>query len=360
MVLNLTDWERALLSVYTTYCRGGNGAGLEKILPSNQTKFYGFGRQALAEGLRRIGVRPGDRVLLPGFVCHEVLASLAVLGVTPRFYAVDEMLSTDAQSLERMDPNGVRAVIVVNYFGFPQPLDRILEWCKAYRAVLIEDNAHGFLSRESNVPLGQRGDMGIFSLRKTLSLPNGAALVDNRPGQVEQGGLTFKGSPLASVARYRLKNGLKRLMSLGRLHTARSILGAIRMIRSASTGDAIPISPPNAETEVPQEAFAWLTTRLLGRCNIEVESERRRSLYKWCNEVFAATPGVRPIFPSLPDGVVPQGFPFFYTGNDYRVLKRVWWSQGVQIVTWPERLPAALAPCAPEHYGRVMLIPFLW
>ncbi len=70
-----------------------------------------------------------------------------------------------------------KAVLAVNYFGFAQDLAPFREYCSRTGATLIEDNAHGFLSKDtSGVLLGTRADLGITSIRKTFRLVNGAAL----------------------------------------------------------------------------------------------------------------------------------------------------------------------------------------
>ncbi len=356
----LTNLEHVLLGLYTARCCGGNGAGLGLILPEGRTRFYAYGRQALAEGFRRAGLKAGDEVLLPGFICAEVLASLAVVGAVPRFYLVDDKLCADVTSWDRANPKGARAVVAVNYFGFPQPLDLIREWCRAKGAALIEDNAQGFLSTDGETPLGRRGDLGVFSLRKTLSLPNGAALVDNRPGEMGGNGLSYEKSCGGAEWRYRFKIVLKWVMEWGGLRTVRAVLTGVRTARLAATGEAIPASPPDRESVIPQEAFAPLTSRLLLRCDFCAERARRRNLYQACRELFLGVPEIRPLFGDLPEGVVPQGFPFLYTGMDRSALIRAWWRRGVPILAWPDHLPSAVRERAPEHYHRVMLVPFLW
>ena len=70
-----------------------------------------------------------------------------------------------------------KAVLAVNYFGFAQELAPFREYCLRTGATLIEDNAHGFLSKDtSGVLLGMRTGLGITSIRKTFRLVNGAAL----------------------------------------------------------------------------------------------------------------------------------------------------------------------------------------
>lgn len=356
----LTDWERALHGIYTARCQGGDGIGLDQILPPHRTRFYGYGRQALAEALRRVGVRAGDEVLLPGFLCSEVLGSLAVVGAVPRFYPVDELLCADVVFWEQVSTKHVRAVLVVNYFGFPQPLSKVREWCHAHDVALIEDNAHGFLSSDGEVPLGRRGDLSIFSMRKTLVLPNGAAMVDNRYESIDGDGLSFRDPCRGAEWRYRSKAMLKWLMALGGLRSSQAIVSAIRAARLITTGSALPVSSRDCEILIPQEMFSPLTVQLLGRWDLLREGQRRRDLYHLCAEFFEGVPDVHSLFSYLPLGVVPQGFPFLYTGDDPIGFRRSWWKRGVPIISWPDRLPTAVLSDAPMHYLRVMFVQFLW
>ena len=353
--------ERAWLSVYTSRCRGGDGRTLERFLPTERTTFYGYGRQALAAALAQVGVGAGDRVLLPGFICRDVLASLTAVGAAPAFYAVDEQLHADLASVGRQAHAGVRAVVAVNYFGFPQPLDQLRAWCRVRGAALIEDNAHGFLSADGSAPLGHRGDLGVFSLRKTLSLPNGAALVDNRSGSArpvapENG----QGSSGAAERHYRMKAALKRAMGAGGLRGASAMLGGVRWLKRAiPNGARRRAVAGDPETTMPRDAFSPLAARLLRQCDVEEERTRRRQLYRICHQLVGRSPGVLPLFGELPGEVVPYGFPFLFTGRDADAFVRRWRRQGVEIISWPD-LPPAVQPHAPSHYRRVMLVSFLW
>lgn len=355
----MTELERALLGIYTTRCSGGNGAGLDRILPAGRTRFYAYGRQALAEALRRAGVSAGDRVLMPGLIGRGVLASVEAVGARPVFYAVDESLGVDAKSLEQVRGHDIRAAVAVNYFGFPQTLAPLRDWCCAHGALLIEDNAHGFLSSDGEVPLGRRGDMGVFSLFKTVSLPNGAALVDNRSGTSDVTGLAYSGSPCAAQWRHRMKTLVKRQMELGNLKSAQATLGAVRAIQGLASGWRSSETEEARRDILPQEAFAPQSTRLLRLVDIPQESYRRQSLYKWCLQLLDAVPGVYPLQVRLGAGVVPQGFPFLYSG-DAAAFIREWWRRGIQIVPWPDRLPAGIGDSVPQYYQRILLVPFLW
>jgi len=346
--------KSALLSIYAARCRGGDGAGLEEILPRARTTYFAFGRQALAEGLSRAGVRGGDRVLLPALICGEVMASLAALGAEARFYAIDETLQVDERSLADADHSQIKAVVAVNYFGFPQPLEGLRRLSREHGALLIEDNAHGFLSNEGCVPLGRRGDLGVFSLRKTLSLPNGAALVDNRKVASTGPALSFRSSPVRQEYRYRVKQGVKRLIELGGLGAGRSLFALLRARRQFAS------RPTRPADFLPEEGISSLAETLLRRCHLESERKRRRELFEYFNAELKRIPGVRPIFEKLPEHVVPLGCPFFSSRRGSPLFDELWKRFGVPVLEWPDILPAAVGSEIPPHYRQISFVPFLW
>ena len=108
-------------------------------------RLFSLGRYALLAALRVTGVSPGDKVLVPGFICRDLLASIHAVQGTPVFYPVDRTLAP--QSL--LAAQGAKAILAVNYFGFPQSLEPFRRYCAEHGASLIEDNAHGFLSRDA-------------------------------------------------------------------------------------------------------------------------------------------------------------------------------------------------------------------
>ena len=356
-----SELRTRLLRIFTATGTHGDGEGVERFLPPARTTLCGYGRQALAIALHRVGIAAGDLVLLPGFICRDLLGAVRTVGADVRFYDIDEQFHIVGESLDRAACARVRAVVAVNYFGFPQPLNECLAWCHARGAVLIEDNAHGFLSADQDVPLGRRGDLGIFSLRKTLALPNGGALVDNRPGGVHtrEGAPRFDGSSLRTEMAWGAKRAAKRAMALGGSSAVRPLIGSIRGLRRLATGSAIDVTPPHAEIAIPQQALASRTPGLLRRVAVREESTRRRSLYRACRTILEGSAEVRPLFSELPEHVVPQGFPFIYLGNEPGLFAERWWRRGIPMVRWPD-LPHAVEPDAPPHYHRVMLVPFLW
>ncbi len=63
--------------------------------------------------------------------------------------------------------------------GWPQPVEKIAQFCKQRGILLIEDCALALFSSLDSRRLGAHGDFSIFCLYKTLPLPHGGLLVQN-------------------------------------------------------------------------------------------------------------------------------------------------------------------------------------
>jgi len=315
-------------------------------------RYYQLGRHALLSGLRLLRIQPGDVVLMPAYICRDLLAPLHAVGAKPVFYAVDRKL----RPVEFPGAQNVRAVLAVNYFGFPQDLAPFRDYCLRHDAALIEDNAHGFLSQDAaGIPLGERGDLGILSQRKTILLPDGAALLVNRPewqSRLEpQLPCCSKFLPLNYWARYLLLK-LQRRTGFNVLTMAQNIIRNIRRLR---TGQEIPLSEPESEFLMPANPEPHCRSlSMLFSLNVAAEVTRRRTLYEKMHRLLMKE-GIDPVFGDLPKGVVPYGYPFYADLQSADKVKKISRSLGMDCIHWPD-LPTAVGPEAPAHYRSVWVV----
>jgi hypothetical protein len=315
-------------------------------------RMYSLGRQALEAALRTAGVTAGDKVLLPAFICREVLASVNAVGATPAYYEVGRSL---LPQLPPPQPT-VKAVVAVNYFGFAQPMEVFQSYCAVHGACLIEDNAHGFLSRDEHGRLlGTRGDMGIFSFRKTIPAPDGAALVvsQSRPHMAVPDALParMQAVPLA----YRAKRVLSRAQDISGVPFYRWTLRAVRQARAAGVA-SVPIG--DAEHDMGDlRAIHSESERMLHSLDVAAEIGRRRSLFREFASGLRSL-GVSPLFTELPPGAVPYGYPFRASPAAGALAGRLAARRGFNCAQWPQ-LPAAVEPTAPAFYRDVWWVNFL-
>jgi len=117
------------------------------------------------------GLKLDDTVLLPAYLCHEVLRPF--LGKTKvRFYGIKPDLAVDPQEINEIAvKNKVRMMIIINYFGFLEPRRKeIRQICSDRGIILMEDCAHSLLTEGS----GEIGDISVYSFRKIFPVPDGA------------------------------------------------------------------------------------------------------------------------------------------------------------------------------------------
>ena len=157
------------------------GNAPDRVFPfgTERQRSFAFARNAMLAALQAMKVGPKDEILLPAYHCVTVVDPVVRAGARCRFYDVDRDLRVDMASLlSALSPKS-RALLVIHFFGFPQPLGEIRDLCTSRGIVLIEDCAHALYSVDAGVPLGATGGLTLFSFRKTLPVLGGALLVAN-------------------------------------------------------------------------------------------------------------------------------------------------------------------------------------
>lgn len=296
--------------------------------------YYAYARHALVTALRMARVQSGDNVLLPSFICRDVLASLKAINATPVFYEIDVGLQVSSQS--KLPP--AKALLAVNYFGFPADLERIQQQLTDPSTVLIEDNAHGWLScDEHGVPLGTRTPLGITSFRKTVLALDGAYLHWSGDCQLDYSALhppltprteliplTFRLRKLASWLDYRTHLPIRPLAQT-----------LIRYGRRSIRRPAIAENPAE-EFQLPHlRAMHASSLAIMTQVDRTEEISRRRTLFKTVAEL-AAEHNIEPVFTNLPSGVSPQGFAYYSgAGNVRRFHRQIQRQRLGEAMSWP-------------------------
>ena len=325
------------------------------ILAGVETRYFSLARHALASGLLAAKIGPGKTVLLPEFICRDLLPAIHTVGANVAYYPVGPDLTP---SLPDLNWPVSSAVLAVNYFGFPQDLSVFRAYSQRTGALLIEDNAHGFLSRDAaGVWLGLRAPVGLFSMRKTFAIPDGAALsaVGGPVSAALPPQAPFTGSGLAKAQT--IKGRLRSVPVIGALllHLAKA---GVRSMRLLCTGQPLPVCADESESSIDAASEPWSGLQAaLAAVDVDVESERRRLLYVEFERV-ATEHGVRPLFHELPVGCVPYGFAFRRCSVEYVAIERLAARYGFDVTSWPD-LPSEVVPIAPVHYQDVRVVKFL-
>jgi perosamine synthetase len=286
--------------------------------------YFGYGRTALEYGYKLIGMEPGDEIIYPEYICDVTLVPCRKMGITTRFYPVDERLNPDLVETKKLMTQRTKAFLSVNYFGFPQSFEEIRKFCKENNLIFIEDNAHGFLSRTDDILLGSFGDISVFSFRKTLGTFNGAALVINNqellPQSEKDPKAYFEGGLLKE------RDLIKRLRVL-KWYIERK-LGKKLVKKELS----IPQHGSTQDEDLPF-LIDGLSLKKITKVNYTDEVERRRKMYSSWLEFSEGHDDILPLFPTLPDGVCPLAMPFL-TDNRGKWLK---WGEKKKLYVspWP-------------------------
>jgi dTDP-4-amino-4,6-dideoxygalactose transaminase len=143
------------------------------------------GTAALHLALLAVGVRPGDRVIVPDWTFAASVNAVAHAGATPVFVDVrHEDWALDPAIVERAlrSDAGIRAVIAVDPVGHAADMDPLSQVCAAAGVALVEDAAGAIGATYHGRPCGSFGDVSIFSFNgnKTVTAGGGGmVLTDN-------------------------------------------------------------------------------------------------------------------------------------------------------------------------------------
>ncbi|WP_010276837.1 DegT/DnrJ/EryC1/StrS family aminotransferase [Paenibacillus senegalensis] len=153
------------------------------------------GTAAIHLALRAAGVGAGDIVLCSTLTFSATANPIIYQNAEPVFIDSDWEtwnMSPDAlqTAFEKYTQLGKKpkAVIVVHLYGLSADMDRIIEICQQYGAILIEDAAESLGTLYKGRYTGTLGDYGIFSFNgnKIITTSGGGMLVSNNEEKVEK------------------------------------------------------------------------------------------------------------------------------------------------------------------------------
>jgi perosamine synthetase len=323
-------------------------------------------RNAIYHGLAALGIRPGENILVPAFHCRAAVDPITAYGGEIKFYDVNVDLSPNFKDIEQKIDGKSRGILVIQYFGFPQPVQRWQEFCKQHGLYLIEDCAHVLTGRTPDgVRLGQAGDISVFSWRKFLPMYDGAHLVINNVtatcnAKFEKGDFVFR---LKAT-----KNTFDRLLEtsfIGKYLS--SVLGlpsrVIRnwMLVNGNSVTALNVNRNDVEFD-PATVNLRMTTisrRILQNSDISTVMTRRRDNYNRLSDGVGTMTAIAPLFPILHKEICPWIFPMVVYGiKDLQAILR---AKGIPVTSWSgvvhEALPLESFPSARFLYENLLFLP---
>ena len=145
----------------------------------------GSGTAALHLALVALGVRPGDRVAMPSYVCTALLHAVDLAGAEPLLVDVDPTtFNLDPDDLRKRLRPRTKAVIVPHMFGLPAQFRNI----EACGVPVIEDCALALGAKYGTKPVGSLGVLSIVSFyaTKVIATGEGGMVLGNRARFIEE------------------------------------------------------------------------------------------------------------------------------------------------------------------------------
>ena len=163
------------------------------------------GTAAIHMALKAAGVGEGDIVFCSSLTFAASANPIIYQNATPVFIDSDyETWNMCPEALEQAFEKypEAKAVIVVHLYGLSADMDRILEICKKYDAVVIEDAAESLGTYYKGKHTGTIGDYGVFSFNgnKIITTSGGGMLVSDDVERIEK--VRFWATQARDPARY--------------------------------------------------------------------------------------------------------------------------------------------------------------
>lgn len=247
------------------------------------------------------------RVWMPSYFCGPVLKAVDERMAAVKLYEVDyDLTQPSSEWLDSVRPNDL--VVILDYFGFPCDL-QCKQRVKEQGAWVLEDACQALLSED----VGRFSDFVLFSPRKFLGIPDGGILVCNHAIPCDT--VAMEPPPpkwwlkalSASVLRreFDLHGGDRRWFELFQESEIEGPIG------------------PYAMSELSRAL-------LLHSFDYSMIAEKRIRNY----QLLANALGEFGLFPFLPEGVVPLGFPIRIKDRD-RVRHALFKHEIYLPVHWP-------------------------
>lgn len=301
------------------------------------------GRAAIALALEHAGIGPGDQVLIPAFHCESMVSPIRWRNAEPVFYQVHRNTHIDLENIKQRFTPACKAIIATHYFGFMQDFRPLRQWCDEVGIIFIEDCAHAFFGKTqglgasqtgaAELVVGQSGDYAIASSMKFFPMYDGGLLASNKH---QLGDIALKKPPL-TIDIKSMVNTLERAISYGRLGWVGWCLSKVmaaknflwQRLKSSTKLESNGPSSSEGAYGLDENWIHVATTRtskhILQHCDIDRIAHYRRRNYQLLDAALGQLPGVRPLFPSLPEHCVPLVYPLYFEHPErhFRTLKEL-------------------------------------
>ena len=299
-------------------------------------------------------------------IVNHLVEPIVKYGSNAKFYDINTDLTPNFDDVREKIDRKTRAILVVHYFGFPQPIHKFRQLCDEHNLYLIEDCAHVLTGRTPDgTLLGESGDISIFSWRKFFPIPDGGQLIINNANATckinfEKGDFLFR----LKMA----KNTFDALLESSKIgQCVAAVLDlSSNVIRKWMLLNRDGVKTLNVNSYDPEFELAAvnlqmtaLSKRILRRSDISAVMKRRRDNYVRLTDAVRTMAGVTPLFPFLPKEICPWVFPLVV--HEIEDLQMILRGKGIPVTSWGgvihQALPLDKFPNARFLYKNLLFLP---
>jgi perosamine synthetase len=293
----------------------------------------------------------GDEVLVPAYNCGTEIDPFVHYRLNVIFYKVDQLANIDFEDLLQRVTRRTKVIYVTHYFGWPQDIKTLSDYCRRNKIYLVEDCALSLFSNPIQHPIDVLGDAAIFSFPKTLPVPDGGALTISGDEPLTK---PLMESPPTEVVMKEMLPFIKRAV----LQIAERIglYGYLSqcLLQSRGGRKSATSMTPAGFPEMPMPYYydhnienmtaSTITRYILRRTCPESVIQKRRQNYFQLYKAVEKSKLFRPLYQNLPEGVCPLCLPVFVENRE-RVCLRLngmgiaavqWWAGFHRAFDWAE------------------------
>lgn len=124
--------------------------------------------------LKSLNIGPGDEIITSPFTMVASMASILHCGAEPVPVDIDPVtLNIDPHSVEKKITRKTRAVIPVDYAGWPCEYNQLKKIARKHKLHLIDDAAHALGAKYRGKFIGSVADAAVFSFYSTKNITSG-------------------------------------------------------------------------------------------------------------------------------------------------------------------------------------------
>lgn len=157
---------------------------LQSEIGCNRALLVHSGTAALELAAILLDIKPGDEIIMPSFTFVSTANAFILRGAVPVFVDIrPDVLNVDETLIEAAITERTKAIVPVHYAGVSCDMDAICNIAKKHGIAVVEDAAHGLLSKYKGRPIGSMGTLSAVSFHETKNIiaGEGGALLINDP-----------------------------------------------------------------------------------------------------------------------------------------------------------------------------------